>query len=91
MSVDIDEAGRHDLALGVDHTFGTVSPVFLNGGDAPVTNGDIGALRGRPGAVHHHATLDENIVHDFAPHVIPAKAGIQSGTIQPSGFPPSRE
>jgi hypothetical protein len=65
VGVDVDEAGRHHLAAGVELL---VPPQALaHRHDAPALDGDVGPAAGRPGAVHHRATPD----HERCVHVRP--------------------
>jgi hypothetical protein len=66
VGVGVDEAGRDDLAGRVDD-LGRVLGDVADGDDAAVTNADVGAPRGRAGAVDHRAAADHDVEHAAPP------------------------
>src|SRR5262249_38405756 len=59
--VQIDDAGRHELAIGVDHRRGAgVDAADL--GDAAVLDAHVRAVAREARAVHDHAILDDQVV-----------------------------
>src|SRR5205807_8432751 len=59
--VAVDEAGRHDPAIGVDDLARRFADA-TDGRDAPVTNGDVGSVAGKSGSVDHRAVLDQQVI-----------------------------
>ena len=59
--MSVDEAGRDDVALGVDGLPRLLGDA-ADGGDATVTHAHIGTVAGRARAVHDGAVLDDQIV-----------------------------
>ena len=59
--VAVDEAGRHHLAVGVDHLAGALADA-ADGGDAAVPHADVGPVAGQAGSVDHRAVLDHQVV-----------------------------
>ena len=58
--VDVDEAGRHDQPVGVDHAVRrTVDPA--DAGDPAVTHGDVGSASRPAGAVDHEPAANDQI------------------------------
>ena len=62
MRLDVDEAGRHREALGVDHLGGLTVEVRSDSGDAAVTDGEIARLALGAGAVEQQAAADQDVV-----------------------------
>src|SRR5205085_7421698 len=61
VGVNVDEAGRHDAAFGVD-LLGTSARDLADNSDAPVPDGDIGLARCGPRAVDHRAVADDEAI-----------------------------
>ena len=61
VGVAVDEAGRHDMALGVYHLVRRLGDP-ADPRDAAVLDADVGPVAGQSGAVDHHAVLDHQIV-----------------------------
>jgi len=61
VGVPVDEAGRDDLAVGVDDLARRL-PDAANAGDAAALDADVGAVLGQPGAIHHPAVLDHEVI-----------------------------
>ena len=57
VGMDVDESRRHEQARRVEHTSG-LPLTITDRDDAAVGDGDIGATRGRPGAVHNGTAAD---------------------------------
>ncbi len=77
VSVQVDEAGRHRLAGGVDHRprFGLDA---ADGGDPVAFDGHVGLKSGRAGPIDHPSVLDQNVEHGSSPslaHNIPTPTG----------------
>ena len=66
MGVDIDPAGRHQMALGVD-----IAPPrtqrAAHGADMGAVDGQIADMAGRAGAVDDGAVANDQVVHDTSP------------------------
>ncbi len=63
VGVDVDEARRHQRAVGVDGAAGGALDV-TDGRDHAVTDRDVGRPAGRTGPVDHVPVADVQIVHD---------------------------
>ena len=62
VGVDVDEAGRHERAVGVEDLTGRlVDRADLD--HEAVSHGDVGGVRRRAGPVHDRPTLDEDVQH----------------------------
>src|SRR5262249_36151927 len=61
VGVNVDEAGRHDAAFGVD-LLGAGARDLADSSDAPVPDGDIGLARRGPCAVDHRAVADDEVI-----------------------------
>ena len=55
VGVDIDEAGAHDVALGIDRALGLLATEITDLGDQPITDCNVSATGIASGAVNHHA------------------------------------
>ncbi len=67
VGVDVDEAGRDDLAGGVDALRRLGVGEVGDGGDAVADDADIGAPTRRVGAVDHVAAGDDDVEHGASP------------------------
>src|SRR5262249_56801444 len=56
-----EDAGRHDLALGVDDLSRGLADA-PDGGDASVADRDVRAIARKSGSVDHRAVLDDQVV-----------------------------
>ena len=61
MGVQIDETRRDDVPLGIDQLGALVAGDASNLCDATVFDPDVAAEARRPGAVDHHAILDDYV------------------------------
>src|SRR5262245_52594115 len=61
VSMGVDEARGHDMALGVNRLFGSI-PQFADRGDLATGDADIGAIAGQARAVDDGAIPDNEIV-----------------------------
>ena len=61
VGLDVDEAGCHDQAPGLDDAPPRRRDVVADGGDAPVLQRDVGAAPRRPGAVDDQPAPDEDV------------------------------
>ena len=59
----VDEAGRHDLAPGVQVAAGGLTVKIADRRDPVVLDADVGAVAGPPGAVDDLGALDLQIKH----------------------------
>src|SRR6185369_1365785 len=59
--VDVDEAGRDDLAAGVDHPAGRPRRARLERDEAAPVDADVGVAPGRAGAVDQVAAADQQV------------------------------
>ena len=80
MRVDVDEAGRHDLAARVDRPARRAPGARLEGGDAPVAHRHVGLLPGRTRAVEDQSSADDDVVH-----ARPARRCSRNGRASASG------
>ena len=58
--VHVDEAGRHEQAVGIDHPSGALVDA-TDGDDASVAYSDIGGARRGTGAVDDRAPSDQEV------------------------------
>jgi hypothetical protein len=65
--VDVDEAGRDDPALGVDHAPGARRVDLAHRGDAVAVHCDIGPSSGCSGAVDDGAAGNDQVVRHESP------------------------
>src|SRR6185436_9192973 len=61
VGVPIDEAGRDDLPLGVDHFVGAV-PDAPDRRDAAAPHADVGAITRQAGSVDYRPVLDHEVI-----------------------------
>ena len=61
MRMAVDEAGRHDVPLGIDDLCGTVAQA-ADRRDFPLDDPDVGLKARQPGTVHHRPVFDEQVV-----------------------------
>ena len=62
VGVDVDEAGRHQRTVGIDHLASRALDA-TDVGDGAIGDGDIGGLGRCAGAVDDRAPLDHEVVH----------------------------
>ena len=62
VGVQVDEAGGHDQALGVDFPLSVAAVQPADLGDATVLDGDIADVAGRPGPVDDGTASDDDVV-----------------------------
>ena len=85
VGVAVDEAGRDDVALGVD-LLATLVLDAADAGDSPVANPDVGSVRGESRTVDHRPVAD----HHVETHVVvpfrhgPLTAGLGSSVEEES-------
>src|SRR5947199_6181399 len=72
MGVQIDEAGRHELPLGVDDFLRLMGLQVAELGDLPVPDSDIGAIAWQPSAIDHRAPSDDYIKFRHSYLLMPA-------------------
>ena len=63
VGVDVDDAGRHDHARGVDGPGGLLTGQAADRADATAGDTDIGMAAGEPGPVNHQTVADDQIKH----------------------------
>ena len=76
MRVDVDEAGRDELALGVERLIRRGPAQIANLGDAVAANADVGANSVRAGAIDYGAISDEQVEC----HLLPSRRWAQDAT-----------
>src|SRR5690349_12831746 len=73
MRMQIDEAGRDDEAVGVDHLFGKAGSAAAKLRNLPVLDPHVAAIARDPGTIDDRAAFDLNVVisHEvFPPRVV---------------------
>ena len=63
--VNVDEAGRHDVAAGIDGPARGAPSLPLDGHDPLLAHEDVGLTAGRPGSVDDEPSADREVVHSW--------------------------
>ena len=63
VGVGVDDAGRHDQALGIDHPVRGLVPDPADGDHPAVGDGDVGMSPRHAGAVDDEPSTDDEVVH----------------------------
>ncbi len=67
MGVDVDDAGRHDHAAGVDGPGGLLAGQAADGGDTTAGHPHVGMTAGEARPVDHETVADDQIEHRCPP------------------------